>query len=349
MFDVTQTLVETTVRKTIKDIKDSPKRSVRNLVDMGLHFSNGRFQTQLLGAAQTMLQNEQSPYYDLIKDVVCHTDEENLIRFGMNVGYNSCTVGARRIREIEEEERFNISWSVALRIDKLTYYTNQKNYFSLIAQGEAIGIYTWIIFADGDITSILHLAETFKNSAFIFLCSPHDIMCANFKSEGLEKIKRCDNTMISVKYEKGVDEACGLLRDNKRLYSIFYPYNKINAQDAENGNISENIIEEIIARRPAFTILIPDSRCDEATRNAVYKSVVEARMKQKYRTILWDLLSDSRFVDGIISDEACSVGFDTDGRILIFEPETRRVNYNFFDSPLKDILMEVFPKAVLHK
>ena len=155
--------------------------------------------------------------------------------------------------------------------------------------------------------------------------------------------------MISVKYEKGVDEACGLLRDNKRLYSIFYPYNKINAQDAENGNISENIIEEIIARRPAFTILIPDSRCDEATRNAVYKSVVEARMKQKYWTILWDLLSDSRFVDGIISDEACSVGFDTDGRILIFEPETRRVNYNFFDSPLKDILMEVFPKAVLHK
>ena len=37
-------LIETTVRQTLKGLQDNPKRSVRNLVDMALHFSEGRFQ-----------------------------------------------------------------------------------------------------------------------------------------------------------------------------------------------------------------------------------------------------------------------------------------------------------------
>ena len=41
---MTRILVKTMVRKTIRDIKDSPERSIRNLVDMALNFSEGRFQ-----------------------------------------------------------------------------------------------------------------------------------------------------------------------------------------------------------------------------------------------------------------------------------------------------------------
>jgi len=39
-----QTLIETTIRNAIKQIKDDPERNIRNLVDMALTFSNGRFQ-----------------------------------------------------------------------------------------------------------------------------------------------------------------------------------------------------------------------------------------------------------------------------------------------------------------
>ena len=37
-------LIETIVRKALKDIKKSPERSSRNLVDLALQFSEGKFQ-----------------------------------------------------------------------------------------------------------------------------------------------------------------------------------------------------------------------------------------------------------------------------------------------------------------
>ena len=39
-------LIETTVRQTLKGLQDDPKRSIRNVVDMALHFSDGRFQSR---------------------------------------------------------------------------------------------------------------------------------------------------------------------------------------------------------------------------------------------------------------------------------------------------------------
>ena len=110
-------LIETVVRKTLKDIKKSPERSTRNLVDMALHFSGGRFQQNFFRIAQTMLQNESSPYYALLRNVAAFADTERLVCFGMNLGYNSCTMGAKKIRENEQKLKFNIPWSAAFQID----------------------------------------------------------------------------------------------------------------------------------------------------------------------------------------------------------------------------------------
>ena len=96
---ISRVLIETIVRKTLRDIEESPERSTRNLVDMALQFSNGRFQKYFLETARGMLENENSAYYALVRDAVGNIDHERLLNFGMNVGYNSCTSGARRIRE----------------------------------------------------------------------------------------------------------------------------------------------------------------------------------------------------------------------------------------------------------
>jgi len=85
-------LIETVVRKTLKDMKEDPERGIRNLVDMALHFSNGRFQTNFFQVAQTMLKNENSPYYALLRNISSSVDAERLVTFGMNLGYNSCTL-----------------------------------------------------------------------------------------------------------------------------------------------------------------------------------------------------------------------------------------------------------------
>ena len=101
-------LIETTVRQTLKGLQDDPKRSIRNVVDMALHFSDGRFQSRFFRTAQTMLEHEDSAYYALVEDAANHIDPEHLVTFGMNLGYNSCTWGAQRIRTNEAQLGFNI-------------------------------------------------------------------------------------------------------------------------------------------------------------------------------------------------------------------------------------------------
>ena len=40
--DLKRILIESTLNKTIKDAKESPRRTLRNLIDMGLIFSKGQ-------------------------------------------------------------------------------------------------------------------------------------------------------------------------------------------------------------------------------------------------------------------------------------------------------------------
>ena len=78
-------LVGTFVKRMLKEIRESPERNTRNLVDMALQFSRGRFQQHFFGAAQTMLQKEDSGYYALVRDTVAWADLDRLYTFGMNL------------------------------------------------------------------------------------------------------------------------------------------------------------------------------------------------------------------------------------------------------------------------
>lgn len=71
-------IIKTFVRTALKDADESPERCTRNLVDMALHFSKGRFQQEFFEMARTMLNNDNSPYYPLIEDTLRHMDKEKL-------------------------------------------------------------------------------------------------------------------------------------------------------------------------------------------------------------------------------------------------------------------------------
>ena len=105
-------VIETIVKKTLDEMRRSPELSIRRLVDMALDHSIGRFQKNFFEAAQAMLEDDLSPYYDLIQEVADNVSRDKLVRFGMNLGYNSCTMGANTIRIIEAAEKFNVPWSV---------------------------------------------------------------------------------------------------------------------------------------------------------------------------------------------------------------------------------------------
>ena len=56
--DINWMLIESVVRRTVQKLHDSPEREIRNLIDLGLSFADGRFQRKFLKASQKMLRNE---------------------------------------------------------------------------------------------------------------------------------------------------------------------------------------------------------------------------------------------------------------------------------------------------
>ena len=60
-----------------------------------------------MGMAQQMLERQDSPYYEMVRNAVTHTDRQRIKTFGINFGWNCLTAGAHQIRTLEQERRNN--------------------------------------------------------------------------------------------------------------------------------------------------------------------------------------------------------------------------------------------------
>lgn len=333
-------LIETIVSRTLKDIQDSPKRSIRNLVDMALYFVEGRFQQHFFQVLQQMLQNEQSAYYGWIRDVVAHVDHERLITFGMNIGYNSCTVGAKHIREIEATEGFNIPWSMQLHIDGCMFEDHVDKYQHLIQQGKAMGIYTWLLFVQRQPQAVFPLLSNHPDCAFILFCPPGEICPAL-----LQKADSFHHAMFAIRFEDGAAEACRLLREKKFLYSIYIPYG---GQDKQNI-LSGQWIRAAEAKRSVFTVFVPEFHCPMQVQREVYAYITQRREQQKYQTVMWEMVHDGLFVDSIISDDACSLSVDEKGNVHTMLISEAQRPFNLFTGDLSETLRALFPKQAVSR
>jgi len=333
-------LIETVVRTTLKDMKEDPERSIRNLVDMALHFSNGRFQTNFFQVAQTMLKNENSPYYALLRNISSSVDTERLVTFGMNLGYNSCTLGAKKIRENEQELGCNISWTVAFQTDSSQIFEHLSEYQTAVADGEKLGIYAWMLFARSHPQDLLPLIRKHPDSAFFLFCGPDDIDTAF-----LDSISDVNNLMLVVRYEEAAEALYAQIRDNGLLYSAYYPYAQEDTESIMNGDLFYSIQQT----HPVFTVLLAQPDVPEPIQNTAYQAVVQARDEQSYQTIPLEFYFDNRLIDKIISDDACFAWFDPDGKLYSRAEEKTTVNCNLFHVGLLSSFQSAFPKSKLRR
>jgi len=328
-------LVETVVKKALKSIKDSPERGIRNLVDMALQFSEGRFQQNFFVTTQAMLQNENSAYYGLVRDVVTYTDADRLFTFGMNLGYNGCTEGARRIRENEEKLGCNIPWTVMLQIDTQQFEENRQEYNALIREGESLGIYTWMLFPTEHTQEVFSLVKGHPDSAFCIFCEAEDIASAF-----IEEAAECKNLMLVIRYSENVGDICHALRERGLLYSVWYQYSQKDTEIIINGDLFSSTQQV----SPTFTVLLPETSCPEEVRRLVYQETKRARSEQNFRTLTWELQSDNCLIDTIISGDACSVCFDKSGVLCDWSGKIGNGQYNLFQSSLAEMLRSACPK-----
>lgn len=334
---MTRIVVETVVKKALAAIKEDPERGTRNLVDMALQFAEGRFQQELFSTIQTMLQNEHSAYYSLVRDVVSRTDAERLLTFGMNVGYNGCTVGARHIRENERKLGCNIPWTVSIRPGGARWADDRARYDRLIGEGETLGIYVWAVFAGERPQDLLCLAKAHPASAFCVFCRADDLTEV-FLEEALEY----NNIMLLVRYDEAAADVCASLRRMGLLYSVWYPYGAKDLEDIINGDLFYSAQQ----LAPAFTVLLAEPECPMEVRRLVCQAVRTARSDQRFQTLLWEMESDNCLVDSIISGDSCLVSFDGAGRLYSGGGKTWSEHNDIFHESLVKILQGACPKTV---
>ena len=328
-------LIQTYVQSKWKELKRYPERSIRNLVDMALHFSKGHFQKHFFETAQKMLHNRQSAYFPLIQNLLNSVSEERVISFAMNLGYNSFTEGAKKIRAAEAAYGFNIPWCISLTVPEDMRPEHLEMYSSIIRQGEKLGVYMWNFFAGGNAVPLLPLIERQKDCAFLLFCSPDDIT-----EEFLGGAALSPHLMPVVRYMEGASGACRRLREKGFLYSVYMLYEEKDVPSIVN----DELLYDIEALSPAFTFLWSAS-CPEALQKSVGDYAVRAREMQNHRTVLFDLLFDSRRIDHVISEDCCTAFFDAQGRLFSDPFHGPYAAGTFFNASLAEIFRAAFPKT----
>ena len=325
-------IIKTFVKTALKDADESPERCTRNLVDMALHFSKGRFQQEFFEMARTMLNNENSPYYPLIEDTLRHMDKEKLIEFGMNLGYNGCTMGAHIVRKIKRTENINVPWLLFLNIassgEKLL-----TNYQPVFDQGKELGLYVYFLYTDDDPVKLLPLIKNNPDCAIILMCRS-----ASVTEDFAEAAEAVNNMLIGVKYDDNTDSACLVLRDHRLLYSVYRMYNDKDSEKILSGSYAR-FTEEMHC---PFTAVAAETTCSTQTSENVYKAIVGARVAQKYRTIPIDLVYDSERIGNIISPPSSVIGFKPDGTLYNTDKNGNALTHNIFSESLRDILKDSF-------
>lgn len=330
--DMKRMLIEMIVRRTLKNFQSSPERETRNLVDLGLECSKGRFQTHFLQITQEMLHNQESAYYALAKDMVDSVDHDRLTTFGINLGYNGCTKGAKVIRELEAERGYNIPWSLTLAVNEEKMESDPDFYPDVIKQGVSLGIYTYLLFSPGAPEKLIPLVEAQRDCAFIILLRGHQVGDAFIR-----KMNAVNNAMILVYVNEDMPDACQKLRNARLLYGVYERYTERDIKRILNGEWLEGVLPE----KPAFAVLRADSSCTPEAKQNIYDYVVAVRENQKDPLVLMDLRNDILNIDRVISEEECIVGFDADGSLQTYEGYSQEERLNLFKHSLEDILSAI--------
>lgn len=337
-IDITRSLLEATIDKALRDLQTDPERSVRNLVDLAQSFSNGRFQKNFFSIIQSLLEDQDSAYYTLVRSVVSRVDHQTLKTFGINLGYNGCTVGAERIRRNEQELHFNIPWSVAFMLDRAAGSVSSGEIAETIRQGKALGVYTYLLFCNGDtVRDAVALARMFDDCAFLVFFSPE---CLD--AQLADELRSCHNCLLSLDADKeDCARAAALLWERQCLYALHTFY----TQDRLEEIRSDAWLRRCVSCNGVFAFLISRGDYDGPVQRQIRAYTLQVRNRQQYPIFLIDLSSDLLSIDEIVSDEACSMGFDAQGRAWTRTAASSDADCNLRNSTLTEILRRVTPKS----
>lgn len=330
---ITRTLIETLVDRYLKEMAEDPNRSLRKLVDMGGQFAKGRFQKLFFSTIQTMLEQEDSPYYTLVCQAVENIDHLNLRTFGVNMGFNSWTSGARTIRRQEETCGYNIPWSITLHLrgTKLPI----KRIEALIKEGMNSGIYTYMLHSD-DLALFRHLSYRYSSCAFLCFVQPEAIT-----KERMTKLSGCSNVAVFLSTDSPWQDAAKLLRHYRRLYGAY----TLCSSNEQAVRITDGVwLESLLGHGFVAACCITSEDAAE-THEPLLSYLDHIRISQQYPLLPFAYYADSLRIDRIISDGPCFLGILPDGKVTTYSNgHEEPTGQNIVGTTLKKVLAGHCPR-----
>ena len=299
--NITRAIVDATVDRSLREIEEDPRRSIRKLTDLGRQFSKGRFLQEVYAIFLELLRNDDSPYYTAIENLLRYTDRKALKDFGINLGYNSLTFGGKVIRETEAKKPFQIPWALILRIDPtLPGSTTPSEIESYIKQGRPLGIYTYLIRCSGSLScldALAHLFRNYRDCAFLFLLPDQELTAAQ-----LALLKPCTNTMCL--FPAGTPSSAANAEHMQRQKSWYSTYDYYDDNTCEEW-LSGRRHRDSLAYRNSFVILIARDGCSRDTQERMLCYAKNTRLQPTDPFIIFDLYGDALQIDRIMSSESC--------------------------------------------
>lgn len=295
--DVTRGLIDFAVSQCLKNMKNNPRRSLRRLNDLGLQASKGRFQSELFSLFQRMLNNEESPYYEMLDRILSTTDTAFLKTFGINLGYNAWTLGAAQLRSSSADGSLPLSWLVQLKpaasIEALSSQVlseRSSGKFAFSASLPENGI--------GTGTALFSMIRHFHDCDFLLQPGRTGVVLS---PEQLEEAARCTNLLFvlpfgSAECRRLAEELLAL----KRTFIVTYPYGE---EDLDTF-LSPGHIETLLSWGSPLLSFVPSPSCSMQTRRAVDEAILDARMHQRFPALLIHWQEDIDRISAILSSPA---------------------------------------------
>lgn len=308
--EITRLMVEVAVGQGLRELRTQfNRRILRNAVEHGGRFSHGGFQRMLFQTMQEMLRSDDHPYYALCSRVAQEVDERYLLGYGVNMGFESWTNGAKVIRRLEAEECCNIPWCLTLCLSQGTRTMAFDTACALIDQGMALGVMSYLIEEEAARPDVLRaLCDRYSACALTAFLPDEEINDAL-----LAALAGTDNLALVAVRRTGAFASAEVMRAYHRLYGLCREYDEPTAEAVMAGGD----LYPLGAPDAPVPVFRPSPGCSEAVCQRFNEYLLEKKKHPTQPVFPIELSHDLARVDQVISTDDCALALAVDGTYLV--------------------------------
>ena len=288
------------VNKAIRDIRNDPKRSIRNLADLGELFSTSSTQRKFFSLARGILRNPCNPYNELLVRMTQNVNSDSLRTLCLNFGYTALNYGAETLRKHEAERNCHIPWILIFDFRGVQDgCLSEAQISASVSDAVSLGIYSFILMVDepGDVDAVLDLCASQAECIFFIAVPPKIITPSN-----ISKIVQAPNLIVSVDVTRCCgEEAAGHIFDELKAAGRFFGYHAFYNEENMQRLTSEDFTRQMIQSGCLIGTYVNADRNSEELGNRVYSFACAERGRNGEPLFALDFYRDISYVGNSIS------------------------------------------------